>query len=216
MNRQKITKTNQTAEQGKSQSTVHSALPAMATAEHMLYLQRTIGNQTILRLIQTKLKSNQTSDQYEQEADRVAEEVTHRREVSGSYLSGLSPAIQRQEREPTARTETLSPGLIVEDEVVDVNRGGHRENVPTYRKEQFSALIRPRVSYPSLRRPLFPSAMFQNVLDVLRNEKPVYIYFAQGRGFLSTSKEPVGEGELKGGRRHGLQSVYDRELCASV
>ncbi|NTW69240.1 MAG: hypothetical protein HGB23_05250 [Chlorobiaceae bacterium] len=40
-----------------------------------------------------------------------------------------------------------------------------------------------------------PSAMFQSVLDVLRNEKPVYIYFAQGRGFLSTSTEPVGEGE---------------------
>lgn len=40
-----------------------------------------------------------------------------------------------------------------------------------------------------------PSTMFHNVLDVLRNEKPVYIYFAQGRGFLSTSKEPVGEGE---------------------
>ncbi len=40
-----------------------------------------------------------------------------------------------------------------------------------------------------------PSAMFQNVLDVLRNEKPVYIYFAQNRGFLSTSAEPVGEGE---------------------
>ena len=40
-----------------------------------------------------------------------------------------------------------------------------------------------------------PSTMFQNVLDILRNEKPVYIYFAQGRGFLSTSKEPVGEGE---------------------
>jgi len=40
-----------------------------------------------------------------------------------------------------------------------------------------------------------PSAMFQSVLDVLRNEKPVYVYFAQGRGFLSTSSEPVGEGE---------------------
>ena len=40
-----------------------------------------------------------------------------------------------------------------------------------------------------------PSNMFQNVLDVLRNEKPVYIYFAQNRGFLSTSKEPVGEAE---------------------
>ncbi|MBU2705513.1 hypothetical protein KCM76_05950 [Zooshikella marina] len=40
-----------------------------------------------------------------------------------------------------------------------------------------------------------PSAMFENVIDVLRNEKPVYLYFAQGRGFLSTSKEPIGEGE---------------------
>ncbi|NTV60663.1 MAG: hypothetical protein HGA77_05075 [Chlorobiaceae bacterium] len=40
-----------------------------------------------------------------------------------------------------------------------------------------------------------PSAMLQSVIDVLRNEKPIYIYFAQGRGFLSTSKEPAGEGE---------------------
>jgi hypothetical protein len=40
-----------------------------------------------------------------------------------------------------------------------------------------------------------PSTMFQNVLDVLRNEKPVYIYFVENRGFLSTSKEPVGEEE---------------------
>lgn len=40
-----------------------------------------------------------------------------------------------------------------------------------------------------------PSTMFQNVLDVLRNEKPVYVYFAQGRGFLATSQEPIGEGE---------------------
>jgi hypothetical protein len=41
-----------------------------------------------------------------------------------------------------------------------------------------------------------PSNSFENVLDVLRNEEPVFIYFAQGRGFLSTSKEPVGEGEV--------------------
>ena len=41
-----------------------------------------------------------------------------------------------------------------------------------------------------------PSSMFENVLDVLRNEKPIHIYFAQGRGFLGTmSTEPVGEGE---------------------
>ena len=32
-----------------------------------------------------------------------------------------------------------------------------------------------------------PSAMFQSILDVLRNEKPINIYFAQGRGFFGTS-----------------------------
>ena len=40
-----------------------------------------------------------------------------------------------------------------------------------------------------------PSAMFENVIDVLRNEKPVYIYFTAERAFLGTSSEPIGEGE---------------------
>jgi hypothetical protein len=40
-----------------------------------------------------------------------------------------------------------------------------------------------------------PSTMFQSVLDILRNEEPLYIYFAQNRGFFGTSSEPVGEGE---------------------
>jgi hypothetical protein len=41
-----------------------------------------------------------------------------------------------------------------------------------------------------------PSAMFPNVIDVLRNEKPIHIYFAQNRGFLGTMMaEAVGEGE---------------------
>lgn len=41
-----------------------------------------------------------------------------------------------------------------------------------------------------------PSSMFQSVLDILRNEKPIQVYFAQGRGFFGTaSTEPVGEGE---------------------
>ncbi len=40
-----------------------------------------------------------------------------------------------------------------------------------------------------------PSAMFGNVLDVLRNEQPIHVYFAAGRGFLGTASEPIGEGE---------------------
>jgi len=33
-----------------------------------------------------------------------------------------------------------------------------------------------------------PSAMFENVI---RNEKPVYIYFMAGRAFLGTSNKPI-------------------------
>ena len=40
-----------------------------------------------------------------------------------------------------------------------------------------------------------PSTMFDGVLDVLRNEGPVNIYFVSGHAFLGTYAEPVGEGE---------------------
>jgi hypothetical protein len=40
-----------------------------------------------------------------------------------------------------------------------------------------------------------PSAMLANVLDVLRNEKPIDFSFEAGHAFLGTSAEPVGEAE---------------------
>ena len=38
-----------------------------------------------------------------------------------------------------------------------------------------------------------PSASFGSTLNLLHNEKPLYIHFAQGRGHLSTSKELLAE-----------------------
>ncbi len=48
--------------------------------DHILHLHRTIGNQAVQRLfksgaIQAKLRIGQPNDIYEQEADRVAEQV---------------------------------------------------------------------------------------------------------------------------------------------
>lgn len=41
-----------------------------------------------------------------------------------------------------------------------------------------------------------PSTMFDGVLDVLRNEKPINFYFASNHAFLGTgATEPVGEAE---------------------
>jgi hypothetical protein len=40
-----------------------------------------------------------------------------------------------------------------------------------------------------------PEAALPGVIDMLRNEQPVSIYFASGSGFLHTGDEPIGEGE---------------------
>ena len=68
----------------------------MTSQDSIIYLQQTIGNQAVLRLIrsnarneaimtgiQTKLKVSQSGDVYEQEADRVAEQVMR--------MSGANP-----------------------------------------------------------------------------------------------------------------------------
>ena len=39
------------------------------------------------------------------------------------------------------------------------------------------------------------SDMFLEVVDILRNEKPIYIHGTPGEYYLSTDKEPVGEEE---------------------
>ena len=44
----------------------------------------------------------------------------------------------------------------------------------------------------------YPAADYPQVLDILRNEKPVYVEFEAGAGNVTsirTSAEPVGEGE---------------------
>jgi hypothetical protein len=45
------------------------------TPGDMLYLQRTVGNRAVNRLIQAKPKIGQPGDEYEQEADQVAAQV---------------------------------------------------------------------------------------------------------------------------------------------
>lgn len=43
----------------------------------------------------------------------------------------------------------------------------------------------------------YPMSMYANVIDILRNEKPIFFRYniALNQGFLRTGKEPVGEGE---------------------
>jgi len=75
-----------------------SSQPQKSPGARILLLQRTIGNQAVQRMIksgtlQTKLKISQPVDKYEQEADRVSEQVMRMPEPTAA--SGGSPHIQR-------------------------------------------------------------------------------------------------------------------------
>jgi len=75
--------------------------PMSTPSDRILFLQRTIGNQAVQRLVksgtlQAKLKIGQPGDKYEQEADRVADAVMQMPE----------PGVQRQE-EPEEEEEML-------------------------------------------------------------------------------------------------------------
>lgn len=62
------------------------------------HLHQTLGNHAVARLLQTKLKVGQPNDQYEQEADRVAEQVTNMPEPvggNGNAASNASGVVQR-------------------------------------------------------------------------------------------------------------------------
>ncbi|MCK5013331.1 MAG: DUF4157 domain-containing protein [Candidatus Omnitrophica bacterium] len=76
--------------------------------DRILFLQRTIGNQAVLRLIksgalQANLRIGQTGDVYEQEADRVADEVMRMPE----------PGVQRQVEPEEEEEEILQTKLLV-------------------------------------------------------------------------------------------------------
>jgi len=64
-----------------------------------LLLQQTIGNQAVGRIIQAKLTISQPSDLYEQEADRVADEVMRMPDrTPGAPETGGPPQISRLQR----------------------------------------------------------------------------------------------------------------------
>ena len=48
---------------------------------------------------------------------------------------------------------------------------------------------------PPWNRMYMPEAAFPGVIDMLRNEKPVSVYYAAGRRLLDTGEEPIGEAE---------------------
>jgi hypothetical protein len=83
------------SEKSGAKSIARGAQPARHPERPLSRLQRAIGNQALGRLIQAKLKVSQPGDEYEQEADRIADHVAG---MTGSEtigaLDGSPPSVQ--------------------------------------------------------------------------------------------------------------------------
>jgi hypothetical protein len=97
--------------------------PLDSFADHILHLQRIVGNQTFLRLsnagnIQTKLRVGQPGYIYEQEAERLAKQVMKMSDIQ----------LQRQpEEEEKKEEEQIRPKPIVEQSTPLVKRQAEEE-----------------------------------------------------------------------------------------
>ncbi len=83
-------------------------------ASPLLQLQRSVGNQAVQRILQTKLTIGAPGDRYEQEADRVADQVVRSPEATspGSPgAPGATPAIQPLGGGDAHAAETAGPEL---------------------------------------------------------------------------------------------------------
>ena len=82
--------------------------------DQISFLQKTIGNREVARLlnsgvIQAKLKVNQPGDVYEQEADRIADQVTTT--PANSTVSAAPPHIQRFTGQPTGQMDAAPASI---------------------------------------------------------------------------------------------------------
>jgi len=88
--------------------------PVNSPIDHIVHLQRTIGNQAVQRLfqsgvIQTKLKVGKSNDKYEQEADRVAERVM---DMPVSKAHGAERMAQSKEQSAWRTCPTMFSGRV--------------------------------------------------------------------------------------------------------
>ncbi len=73
-----------------------------------------------------------------------------------------------------------------EDFVVQINFYPDGKSVPVNSYDKRNKLVYLR----------YPLSMYPNVIDLLRNEKPIYFSYSENLkiGYVRTGKEPIGEG----------------------
>src|SRR2546429_9462934 len=111
MEHEKVTWPTRTEPQREIHAITEREPSTQGTTQPILYLQRMIGNQGVHHLIQAKLEVVSPFDKYEQEADRVSEQVLSMgatRQVppiqdaagSSTPVKSVSPIVQNMPNAP--------------------------------------------------------------------------------------------------------------------
>jgi outer membrane protein OmpA-like peptidoglycan-associated protein len=126
MMHQQLGKTNQRDEHWDIEPSMESVPPIRTPVHPILRLQQTVGNQAVQRLlrsrtIQAKLTISQPGDVYEQEADRVAEQVIQAKAEpwhcggTCSECSNKNGLIQRQSNQQSESSSRFVPDNFLEN-----------------------------------------------------------------------------------------------------
>ena len=101
------------------------------------------------------------------------------------------PAITKEITTYSVRYRSRENGRVVEPEIRLFKNGQYIGNI-TFRSGGTTGIINDRLVIN------YSLDNFSNILDILRNEKPLYIIVITGtnRGELATTHEPIGEGEI--------------------
>jgi len=101
------------------------AHPAIQPEHPLLHLQRSIGNQGMIRMLrahgssapflQRKLTINEPGDAHEQEADRVADHVMRMPATAGTAISSSTPAVQSKTASPASASSAVDAPPSVHD-----------------------------------------------------------------------------------------------------
>ena len=103
---------------------VMAASASAINPDDLRALQRTIGNRAVNQLIQAKLSVGPAGDRYEQEADRVAQQVVGRINHPVDQAAGPTHSVQRAKRDEEDSQMQAGPGSLLRRDISDV--GGLR------------------------------------------------------------------------------------------
>ncbi len=177
--------------------------PVNFSIDRILFLQRTIGNQAIGRLIksgvlQAKLRTGQPGDIYEQEADRVAEQVMR---ISAPVQRKCLECDDEVRRQPKKEEETLQAEEI----------SGSTSEATSELETYISALRGGGQPLPESARAFFEPRFQQDFNDVrVHTDTPA----SNSANNMNAIAYTVGTNIVFGDRNHSPDTIAGKSLLA--